>query len=326
MTNSGALLLIVLLLVASAFFALSETALVGLSKLRLRHLVARGAKHAQALQKLLGRMDEVITSIVLANNFVNTAISSLGAALCIAWLGPRWGVPAATLIMGTTIIVLGEITPKVFAVRHAERVALRITPLMGLLVRLFSPVTRWFTVLSNRLLKLFGVKPQARSPLITEEELKLMIELGRREGVLGEHERMLLHRIFEYGDLKVIDVMVPRSEMVVISERATHDEVLQILTEEGHSRIPVCGDSPDTITGILYAQELLHLWRDKELILLHDLLHPAYKVSPERRVHELMQEFQKRRIQIAIVVDSEDRALGLVTLEDLIEEIVGEIE
>lgn len=318
--------LIVLLLGGSAFFSMSETALVGLSKLRLRHLVARGVKHAAALQKLLGRMDDVITTILLGNNFVNTAISSLGAALCVAWLGPQWGVPMATLIMGTLLLVFGEITPKVFAIRHAERVALRISPLMRLLLKLLAPLVRFFTKISNFLLRLFGVKPQPRSPLVTEEEIKLMIELGRREGVLGEHERMLLHRIFEFGDLKVGDVMIPREEMTAIPDTAGHDEVLRVLTEEGHSRVPVYRQDPRKVVGILYAQEVLHLWREGELIVLEDLLHPPLKVGPGRRVHQLLQEFQRKRVQIAIVVDPEGDALGMVTLEDLIEEIVGEIE
>jgi len=322
----GELIPILLLLCASAFFALAETAFVGVSKLRLRHLVAQGIHQAESLQRLVGRMDEVITSIVLANNFVNTAISSLGAALCIAWLGPKWGVPVATLLMGTLIIISGEISPKVLAVRHADRVALGITPIMRVLIRVLSPLTRLFSFFSNGLLKLFGVGSKPRSPLVTEEEIKLMIEVGRKEGVLGEHERTLLHRIFEFGDLKVQDVMIPLEKMVTVSETAKHEEVLTILTEKGHSRLPVYRADRNQIVGVIYAQELLHIWREGSLIVLQDLIHPPLNVSPGRRVHELMEEFQRRRIQIAIVVDDQNRALGLVTLEDLIEEIVGEIE
>lgn len=322
----SALLLIVLLLAASAFFALAETSLVGLSKIRLRHMVERGVKGAKGLQQLLTRIDEVIASVVLANNFVNTALSSLGAALCIAWLGPERGVPVATLLMATAIILFGEITPKVFGLRHADRVALRIAPLMRLLLKGLAPLARCFTAVSNGLLRLMGVKTVSRSPLITEEELKLMIEVGRREGVLGEHERQLLHRIFAFGDLKVKEVMIPVDQMVAVSEGATHEEVLTVITEEGHSRVPVYRDHPKQVVGILYAQELLHIWREGTLIVLQDLMHPPLTVSPERRVNELLQEFQRRHVQIAIVVDGQGNALGLVTLEDLIEEIVGEID
>jgi CBS domain containing-hemolysin-like protein len=305
--------------------SLSEMALVALSKLRLRHLVSRGARNAQLLQKLVNRMDEVITSIVTANNFANTALSSLGTALCIAWLGPRWGILTATFIMGTVIVTLGEITPKVFAIRHADRLALLLAPAVALLLRVIGPATRILTMFSNGLLKLCGVAPKPRSPLVTEEEIRIMIEVGKEHGVLSEEERTLLHRIFEFGDLKVEDVMVPREEMVAVHDKATHEEVLTVLTEKGHSRIPVYHESPDRIVGIIYAQEILHIWREGWLIVLQDLIHPPFEVKPESRVIDLLREFQRRKLQIAIVVDGEGRALGLATLEDLFEEIVGEI-
>jgi CBS domain containing-hemolysin-like protein len=317
---------LLLLLAISGFLSASETALVGLSKLRLRHLVQRGVHGAKILQDLMKHLDEAITAILVSNNFVNAAISSLGAGLCIAWLGPIWGIPVATIVMGSAILVFGEVSPKVFAVRHAERVALGVAPAMRLLLAVLHPVARAFTAITNLLLKACGVELRPRSPLITEEELKIMIELGKEQGVLGEDERALLHRIFEFGDLKVGDVMIPREQMVAVHERASHDDVLTVITEKGHSRIPVYRDTPERITGILYAQELLHIWREGWLIVLQDLIHPAYEVTPDRRVSDLLQEFQKRHIQIAIVVDPQGRALGLVTIEDLIEEIVGELE
>ena len=320
------LALIVVFLLASAFFALSEMALVGLSKIRLRHWVSQGVKGAQPLSRLVSELDKVIASIVLANNFTNTAISALGTALCIAWLGTKWGVLVATFLMGTVIILFGEITPKVFAIRHADRVALTVTPSMRFLVRFLKPVTWFFTSFSDSFLRLLGVEARARSPLVTEEELKIMIEVGRKEGVLEERERILLHRIFEFGDLKVKDVMVPLAQVVSVSRQAGHEEILQVLTEEGHSRLPIYRDSPDEIIGIIYAQEILHIWREGMLIVLEDLVHPPFQVSPNRRITDLLQEFQKRRVQIAIVVDEKGKALGLATLEDLIEEIVGEIE
>lgn len=318
--------LIALLLAASAFLSLSETALVGLSKIRLRHLVERGVKQAKQVEALIvGRFDQVISSLLVANNFVNTAISCVGTALCVAWLGPEWGIVAATVLMGTLILIFGEITPKVFSIRYAEQVALTVVTVLRVVVRVFEPISRPFALFSRMLLRSLGVEMTRRSPLVTEEELKLMIELGKEEGVLGEHERTLLHRIFEFGDLKVKDVMVPRERMVAVPAGATHDDVLTVLTEEGHSRIPVYQDSPDRIIGVLYAQELLHIWREGWLIVLQDLIHPPFEVSPERRVSDLLLEFQRQRVQIAIVVDADKRALGMVTLEDLVEEIVGEI-
>ncbi len=323
--NPADFVLIVLLLAVAAFCALAEMSLVATSKLRLRHLVNQKVKQAASLQVLLSQLDEVITSLVLTNNFVTTAISALGTSLCIAWLGEKMGIPIATLLMGTIIIIVGEITPKVFAIRNPERVALSVTPFMKIFILVIRPFTKIFTGASNGLLRFFGIEPAAHSPLVTEEELRLMIELGRKEGVLGEHERKLLHRIFEFGDLKVKDVMIPLEQMVTVRDSADHEEVLRVLTEEGHARIPVYRESPDRIIGIIYAQELLHIWREGWLIVLHDLIHPPFEVSADARVADLLEEFQRNRVQIAIVVDQNKKALGMVTLEDLIEEIVGEV-
>lgn len=320
------LALVVLFLLVSFFLSLSEMSVVALSQLRLRHCVQRGVRNSVLLQKLVSRMDEVITSIVVANNFVNVGISSIGTALCIGWLGPGTGVLVATVGMGAIIILLGEVTPKVLAIRNADRIALALAPVLTVLVRILAPLTRGFTSFSNGLLRWAGVGLTPRSPLVTEEEIKLMIEVGKEQGILGEDERTLLHRIFEFGDLRIGDVMVPRDQVVCVHEGATHEEVLTVLTEQGHSRVPVYQGSPDRMTGIIYAQEMLHIWREGWLIRLQDLMHPPFEVRPDQRVSDVLREFQKRRVQIGIVVDASGRALGLVTLEDLIEEIVGELD
>lgn len=320
------LLLILLFLGSSAFLSLSEISLVGISKLRLRHMVDRGVPGAKRVQALVSQIDQVITTILVGSNFINAALTSLVTAACVVWLGEGPGVIAATVLSGTLILLLTDILPKVYAVRYAEQVSIRIAPPMGMLVKLFRPMGRWVVRGTHGVLKLIGISMPSRGPLVTEEELKLMIELGKEEGVLGEQERMMLHRIFEFGDLKARDVMIPRQQMVMVPEGATHDEVLTVLTEQGHSRLPVYRGSPERVVGILYAQELLHIWREGWLIVLQDLIHPPFEVSPDRRVSDLLLEFQRRKIQIAIVVDDEKRALGMVTLEDLMEEIVGEIQ
>ena len=320
------LFLVLLFLGLSAFLSLSETSLVGMSKLRLRHMVDRGLKGAKVTQGLVTQMDQVITTILVWSCFVNAALTGLVAAACIVWLGEGRGVTAATFLAGSMILLVADILPKVYAVRYADQVSLWVAPAIAHVVRLFRPVSFWITHLTQAAFKLVGVSMPARSPLVTEEELKLMIELGKEEGVLGEHERMMLHRIFEFGDMKVRDIMIPRDQMVAVQEGATHDEILQVLTEEGHSRIPVYRDSKDQITGVIYAQEILHILREGWLIVLQDIIHPPFEVTPDMRVAELLQEFQRRKLQIAVVVDGQGRALGMATLEDLIEEIVGEIQ
>jgi CBS domain containing-hemolysin-like protein len=170
------------------------------------------------------------------------------------------------------------------------------------------------------------IEPTKRSPLVTEEELRLMIEVGKEEGVLSDEERKMLHRIFEFGDIKAGDCMIPRERMIAVNINATSEEVLNMFVEEGHARLPVYSGSLDTIVGVVYARDLLYILRDKGLFVLHDLIHKPYYVDTAVRVNELLRKFQTDKIQIAIVVDEGKKTLGLLTLEDLIEEIVGEIE
>jgi CBS domain containing-hemolysin-like protein len=193
-------------------------------------------------------------------------------------------------------------------------------------IDIFHPVIRFFIGISNLILKLLGVGPSKRSPLITEEELRLMIEVGKEEGVLSDEERKMLHRIFEFGDTKISEVMMPKEKIIAVNINTTSEELLNIFVEEGHARLPVYSGTLDNIAGIIYARDLLYILRDKGLFLLQDLIHKAYYAPATMRVNELLRKFQVDKIQIAIVVDEHNKTLGLVTLEDLIEEIVGEIE
>ncbi|MCX5703802.1 MAG: hemolysin family protein, partial [Candidatus Omnitrophica bacterium] len=219
-----------------------------------------------------------------------------------------------------------EITPKILAIKHTEKIALFTSPLMEAFIRIFYPVISFFTKTGDFILKILRIEPSKRSPLITEEELRLMIEVGKEEGVLSDEERSMLHRIFEFGDTKVSDVMVPKEKITAISIKDTPENLLNIFVEEGHARLPVYDGSIDNIVGIVYARDLLYILRDKGLFLLQDLIHEANYVSPSMRVNELLRKFQIDKIQIAIIVDEHKKTLGLLTLEDLIEEIVGEIE
>ncbi len=320
------LIALIVLLILSAFFSASETALIALGKIRVRHLVAKGIKHAANIQRLVTKLDKLIATILIGNNFVNIAISAIVTAMFVYFFGTQWGIVISTFSVTLIVLIFGEITPKILAIRYSERIAIFVAPLMEVFVSVFDPLVHSFTHISNLIIRLCGGQPPKRSPLITEEELRLMIEVGKEEGVLTDEERKMLHRIFEFGDIKVGDVMVPKAKMVAIDIKSEAEKLLDLLVEEGHSRIPVYRGCIDNIIGVIYAHDLLHLWKNKELFVLSDLVHAPYQVPSEIKVNDLLQEFQKRRIQIAIVVDKDKKTLGLVTLEDLIEEIVGEIE
>lgn len=314
------------LLIMSAFFSMSETALISLSKIRLRHLIAKGAKHAKLVQALVSKPERLITSILVGNNLVNTAISVIGAIIFVSFLGDEIGMVAATVCVTIILLVFGEIIPKMFAVQRNEKVSLAVAKSINLLVIILNPVAKVFMKLGNGIIKLFGGEVKQRSPLITEEEIKLMIELGKEEGVLGDEERKMLHKIFEFGDTVVSEVMVPKEKIIAVDIDASSEELLNLLVEEGHARIPAYKGSVDNIEGIIYARDLLYIWQNKGLVIIPDLLHPAYFVPEKKRVSELLKDFQRMRIQMAIVVDEKKRTAGLITLEDLTEEIVGEID
>ena len=321
-------LIIILLFILAAlsfFFSVSETAVIGLSKIRLRHMINKGIKHAKNIQGLVTKLDKFIAAILIGNDFVNIAISAIITAVFVHFFGYRWGVIISTFASSFFVLTLCEITPKILATKYAEKIALFTSPTMQKAIKIFNPVISIFTGIGNLLLRLIGIKPPKRSPLITEEELRMLIEIGKEEGVLTDEERKMLHRIFEFGDTKVNEVMIPKENIVSIDINVTPERLLNTLVEEGHSRIPVYQGSIDNIVGIIYARDLLYTIREKGLIIIADLLHPPYFITPNKRVTELLRDFQVNKLQIAIVKEK-DKTLGLVTLEDLIEEIVGEIE
>lgn len=319
------LILMGILLLLSAFFSMSETAMIALSKIRLRHLMAKGAKNAKLVHSIISKPERLITSILVGNNFVNTAISVIGATIFVYLYGEQLGMILATVCVAIILLIFGEIIPKIFAVQRSEKLSLIIAHPVNFLLIILSPLARVLNKLANMIIRMFGGEVKHRSPLITEEEIRLMIELGKEEGVLGDEERKMLHRIFEFGDTLVSEMMLPKDQIIAIDINSNPEELLDLLVEEGHARIPVYRELKDNIVGIIYARDLLYIWKNRGLIIIPDLVHPAYFVPKSKRVNELLRDFQRMHIQIAIVVDEDKKTLGLVTLEDLIEEIVGEI-
>ncbi|MFA7705515.1 MAG: hemolysin family protein [Candidatus Omnitrophota bacterium] len=319
-------LILLLLAGVSFFFSSAETSIIGLSRIRLRHMLNKGIKRAQSVQRVVTKLDKVIAAILIGNNLVNIAISSIVTGIFVQIYGYRWGVVVSTFVTTVVLLIFCEVTPKILSAKHAEKVALITAPIMEGVVVVLKPLIVFFISISNFILKIFGVGTSKRSPLITEEELRTMIEMGKEEGVLSEEERKMLHRIFEFGDTKLNDVMVAKDKMVAVNINTNSEDLLNLFVEEGHARLPVYKGSLDNIVGIVYARDLLYILREKGLFLLQDLVHDACYVPESMRVSELLKKFQTEKIQIAIIVDKDKKALGLVTLEDLLEEIVGEIE
>ena len=314
-----------LLLLLSASFSASEVALLSINKVHLRHLVEQGHRSAQLTFGLLTQLDQLIGTLLIANNLVNVAISAIGSWMCITVFGSQRGLAIATVAVTTVLLLIGEVTPKLFAVTHAEAVAFAMVRPLLVLMTVLSPLATFFTWAGRWILRLLRIPAKRRSPLVTEEEIKVMIQMGREAGVLAEQELRLLHRIFEFSDSVVGEVMVPRNEIAAIDLTAKPEQLLDVLIEEGHSRIPVYRGTLDNVVGVIYARDLLTTVRHGGLFVLADLIRPIVVAPEGKRVAELLSEFQKERVQIAIIRGAQGKTVGLVTIEDLLEEIVGEI-
>jgi putative hemolysin len=319
--------ILIVLFCFSAFFSASEAALISLNKIRLRHWVENKKSGAKRVYGLISRMDQLIATILVGNNLVNTAIAAIATTIFTQMLGPGPGLLAATLIITVILIIFGELTPKVFATNHPEHVAFFGRHLVSLLIFILTPVTNVLTWISNSVIRLMGGNPHHRSPLMTEEELKMMIKIGREQGYYGDTERKMLERIFHFDEIEIRDVMTPLVSVAAVEVSMDQEEIEKIFMEEGHNRIPVYQGVTSNIIGVIYVRDLLYLFKNSELIHLEDLMSAPFFVEPHIKVNELLKEFLRKKLQIAIVRDeTTGKALGLVTLEDLIEEIVGEIE
>ncbi|MGH7198719.1 MAG: hemolysin family protein [Candidatus Omnitrophota bacterium] len=321
------LTILAVLFLFSAFFSASEAALISLNKVRLRHMLESKKRGARRIYSFVSRMDRFIATVLVGNNIVNTAIAAIATIIFTQIFGTGKGILIATFVTSVVLIIFGELMPKTVATTHPEGTAFLVRHLVSFFMMIFNPITRLFTAISNGFIKILGGNPHHRSPLATEEEIKMMIAIGKEEGFYGESEKKMLERIFHFDEIEVRDVMTPLEKMVAIPADIEVEELERVLLEEGHNRIPVYQDTKANVTGVIYVRDLLYLFKNSSLIHLSDLVSAPFFVPPHLKVAELLKEFQRRKIQIGIVQDVQTkRALGLVTLEDLIEEIVGEIE
>ena len=240
---TGEVILLIILLVLSGFFSMSETALMSISKIRMRHMVEEGVKGARLLQKLLDDPNKLLGAILIGNNIVNIAASSIATTLATKILGGESGVAIATGVMTVLVLIFGEITPKSIAKQKSEKVSLMVTKPINLIVIILKPFVAVFTSISGLFIRLFGGDPKASEPFITEEELKTMVGVSEEEGVLEDAEKEMIFNVFDFGDAQVKDVMIQRVDIVALDKEADYNEVLSVIREEQFSRIPVYDDT-----------------------------------------------------------------------------------
>lgn len=319
------LILLVILLVMSGFFSMSETALMALSKIRIRHMVDEGVKGAKLVEKLSEDPSKLLGAILIGNNIVNIGASALATSIAVKAIGES-GVGLVTIIMTILVLIFGEITPKSIAKQKSEEVALKVSKPINLVVKLFKPFIYVFTAISGVFIKILGGDPKATEPFITEEELKTMVGVSEEEGVLENVEKEMIFNVFGFADAQVKDVMVQRVDVVAVDVNSTYDEVINIIKVEQFSRIPVYNQNIDDVIGILNVKDLIIASQNEENFKVSDYMRDPYYTFEFKKVTELFKEMKKSRNHMAVVLDEYGGNVGIVTIEDLIEEVVGEIE
>lgn len=317
-------------IILSAFFSCTETALFSLNKLQLKKMQKEEENNwrVKSIIRLLDDPQRTLISILIGNMFVNISASSLATYLAIKLMG-NIGMGVASGIMIFTILVFGEIVPKSLAVANAEAISKKVAKPIKIISTGLFPLIKFFKVLISVLYYFFGKKSVKVKKEITEEDLITLIDAGKDEGVIEEEEKEMIRNIFEFGDTMVKEVMIPRVDMACIPSDTKLGSILKLIKKMGHSRIPVYEETIDNIIGILYAKDLLGIYEQwytsKEKFELKGILREAYFVPENKKIDELLDIFQKDRIQIAIAIDEYGGTAGLITMEDVVEEVVGEI-
>ncbi|CEN75764.1 membrane protein [[Clostridium] sordellii] len=320
--------ILAILLVSSGFFSASETALMSLSKIRIRHMQEEDIKGSKLVGKLTEDSGKLLSSILVGNNIVNIAATSLSTSLFITILNGRSeAVPVATAVMTILVLIFGEITPKTIAANNSEKVAIAVSKPIKLIIWILTPIVWIFNIITGVIFKIFGIKSNMGQPYITEEELKTMVNVSHEEGVLEIEERQIINNVFQFGDMQAKEAMVQRLDMVCINAQDSYEEVINLFKEEQFSRMPVYEESVDDIIGIVNIKDVIFLSEDEiNNFDIRNYVREAFFTYEFKKITELLEEMKKDKSQMAIVVDEYGGTSGLITIEDLVEEIVGEIE
>ncbi len=315
-----------LLLLLSAFFSGSETALFAANRLKLRHLREEGSGRARVALGLLDNPARLLSTLLIGNNIVNTAAAVVATTALVRLLGPERGPVYAFAAVTMVVLLFAEITPKTLAAHHANRFALLAARPVAWFSALLAPVNRALSFLTNVLARPLGGRVRSDAPMVTEEEIQILIRMGEEQGVLEQDESEMIHSIIEFGDTVAREVMVPRVDMICVEADDPIEAVLEVVRTHAHSRVPVYHDTVDQIVGLVHVKDLLSGFRDGRLEgTVRDFTRPAYFVPDSKRLDELFREMRRKQVHMAIAVDEYGGTAGLVTIEDLLEEIVGPI-
>jgi len=336
--TTGVLILFLVLMFVNGFLAMARSALINVRKARLRQLAEEGSRSARSAERLAEDASRLLATTQLGMMLTSTfggAVVAVSAAPPLAealrpWLGEA-SYPIAfvlsVFLAAIVMLIFAELLPEIIALKYSERLALWLARPLAVLAILVMPLVRLMVWFSNGIARLFGAELRADMPLVTEEEIKTLVDAGEEEGVIQEEEKEMIYSIFELGDTLVREVMVPRIDIVALDVTTPMLEALDTIMQAGHSRIPVFQETIDNVQGVLYAKDLLHYLRENRTdVPLAKVLREAYFIPETKKASDLLPDLQQRRVHMAIVVDEYGGVAGLVTIEDLLEEIVGEIQ
>lgn len=319
------LIILAVLILLSALFSSAETSLTTSNKLKIQSLADQGSKRARILLKISEDSGKMLSAILIGNNLVNNAATALTTSLIIQLFGNSV-VGIATGVITLLILIFGEISPKTLATIHSEKMALLYAPLIHFLMKIFTPVIFIVNKLSMGVLFLLRVNPDQKVNTMTEHELRTIVDVSHEDGVIESEEKEMIYNVFDMGDAKAKDIMVPRVHVTFADINSTYDELIEIFREDKFTRLPIYEEITDNVVGTINMKDLLlYNYNDKKEFHVRDILREAYFTYEYKSISELLVEMRQASINIAIVLDEYGETAGLITLEDLLEEIVGEI-
>lgn len=320
----GLIILLIALVMLSAFFSSAETALSSVNKIRMRNYENEGRKGSKKALLIIDNFDSALSTILFGNNLVNIAASSISTAVVINIFGPSTGLIISTFGMTMIILIFGEILPKSIAREYAEPYSLRISGIMYFLIKLLTPINFLFAKLKHTVTKIFSQGKQSL-PSVTEEEIKVLVDISEEEGLINKNEKELLHRTLDFNEILVGEILTHRLDIVAVEIDQPINEITELLLEERYSRIPVYEDNIDNIIGLLSEREYFaEIVKNKEIDIRKLLRKPIFVVK-SMKISTLLPELQRTKSHMAIVLDEFGGTAGLITMEDILEELVGEI-
>ena len=315
-------LALIILICLSAFFSSAETSMTTVNKIRIQSLAEQGDKRASILLTVIEDSGKLLSTILIGNNIVNISASSLATTITMRLFGNA-AVSISTGIITLLVLIFGEITPKTMASLYAEKMALSYARIIHFLMFLLTPVIFLVNKMAKGVLTLLRVDDSVKGNTITEHELRTLVNVGHKEGVIETEERQMIYNVFDFGDSQAQDVMVPRIDVTFADVNSSYEDLIQLFREEKHTRFPVFEETTDNIIGIINVKDLL--LTDQKDFTLRKILREAYFTYEYKKTSELLMEMKEHSVSFAVVLDEYGATSGIVTLEDLVEEIVGDI-